>query len=206
MKAILLTSLALAALTVSGAVLHSSDKASIGEVTPSWSATDTVGKTEDITHYRGKFVVLEWTNPECPFVQKHYGSGNMQSTQKKAEAMGAVWLSIDSTATGKSGYMTTAQANTLRKDWKINSTATILDSEGTVGRIYSAKATPQIVIINPKGVVIYNGAIDNKPTADASDIPGAKNYALTNLKLAMEGKPVEEPTTQPYGCHIQYAN
>jgi hypothetical protein len=206
MKAILLTGLVLSALTVNAAVRHNSDKAAIGEVTPSWTIADSAGKAEDITKYRGKFVVLEWTNPECPFVKKHYNSGNMQAVQKEAEAMGAVWLSIDSAGEGKTGYMTASEANKLRKDWKVNSTATILDTNGKIGRIYSAKATPQIVIIDPKGVVIYNGAIDNKPTAEESDIPGAKNYALTNLALAMKGKPVEEATTQPYGCHVQYAN
>jgi len=206
MKAIALTSLALAVLTVGAAVPHHSEKAAIGEVTPSWSATDTAGKTEDITQYRGKFVVLEWTNPECPFVKKHYNSGNMQATQAKATSMGAVWLSIDSSGEGNVGYLTTGQANSLRKDWKVKSNATILDSNGKLGKIYSARATPQIVIINPKGVVIYNGAIDDKPTADVEDIATAKNYALTNLKLAMEGKPVEEATTRPYGCGIKYSD
>jgi hypothetical protein len=206
MKAIAIASLALAALTVSAAIRHHSEKAVIGEVTPEWSSVDSNGKTQDIAKYRGKFVVLEWTNPECPFVKKHYGSGNMQATQKKATAMGAVWLSIDSSAEGREGYMSPVEANSIRKGWKVNSTATILDASGDLGRMYSARTTPQIVIINPKGVVIYNGAIDDRPTADPSDIQGAKNFALTNLSLAMAGKPVEESTTRPYGCSVKYGN
>ena len=206
MKAIALVSLALAGLTVSAAIRHDSEKAAIGEVTPAWSSVDTAGKVEDISNYRGKFVVLEWTNPECPFVKKHYGSGNMQSVQKKATDLGAVWLSVDSSGPGKVGYMTTEQANNLRSEWKINSTATILDTEGKLGRIYSAHATPQVVIIDPKGVVIYNGAIDDKPTADPEDIRGAKNYVLTNLALAMAGKPLAVSSTRPYGCAIKYAH
>lgn len=210
MKAILITSLAvaapLAALCLGATARHSSDKAAIGEVTPSWSVTDTAGKTEDITQYRGKFVVLEWTNPDCPFVQKHYNSGNMQKVQKEAEAMGAVWLTIDSSSPGNQGYRTAEQMNKVRAQWKVNSNATILDPEGTLGKMYSAHNTPQCVILDPKGVEIYNGAIDDKPTADVEDIPGAKNYVLTNLRLAMAGKPVEESTTRPYGCGIKYTH
>ncbi len=206
MKAIAFASLALAALTISAATRHSADKAVIGEVTPQWSASDTNGKTEDISQYRGKFVVLEWTNPECPFVKKHYGSGNMQSAQKEATELGAVWLTIDSSAEGRPGYLTPDTANALRKNWKVNSTATILDTNGRVGKIYSAHATPQVVIIDPKGVVIYNGAIDDRPTADPEDVKGAKNYVLTNLKLAIAGKPLEESSTRPYGCAIKYGN
>jgi len=207
MKAILFSSLALAALCVGAtAVRHNSEKAAIGEVTPSWTVTDTTGKTEEISAYRGKFVVLEWTNPDCPYVLKHYNSGNMQKVQKEAEAMGAVWLSIDSSSSGNPGFRTASQMNKLRSDWKINSKATILDSEGKLGLMYSAKNTPQCVILDPKGVMIYNGAIDDNSGAEGAEIAKSKNYVLTNLKLATEGKPVEESTTRPYGCGIKYSH
>lgn len=179
-------------------------KAEIGEVTPSWSLKDSTGKTRAIEALRGKFVVLEWTNCDCPFVKKHYGSGNMQSVQAQAKKMGAVWLSVVSSAPGHEGAQTPDEVNAYRKEMKVNSTATLLDPTGQVGHIYEAKSTPQIVVIDPKGVVVYNGAIDDKPTADPSDIPGAKNYALAALKEAMAGKPVSIARTRPYGCSVKY--
>lgn len=178
--------------------------ASIGEVTPNWTLTDSNGETRSIEQYRGKFVVLEWTNKDCPFVKKHYGSGNMQSTQEKAKEMGAVWLSVVSSAPGNQGYMEPAQINSYRKEMNVKSTATLIDADGKVGHIYEAKSTPQIAIIDPKGVLIYNGAIDNQPTPDPASVKGAKNYALAALKEAMAGKPVTVASTRPYGCSVKY--
>jgi peroxiredoxin len=183
---------------------HGPDKASIGAVTPKWSVTDSTGQPRSIEDYRGKYVVLEWTNAHCPYVHKHYDSGNMQATQEKAKEMGAVWFTVNTSAPGNQGYLTPDQVNSYRKEMKVKSTATVLDTQGTLGRIYSAKATPQIVVIDPKGVVIYNGAIDNRATPDPADIPGATNYALAALKESMAGKPVSVPSSRPYGCGVKY--
>jgi hypothetical protein len=206
MKSLTLATISLAAISLAIAAPHKAGTASIGEVTPDWNLTDSNGKAHDVTQYRGKYVVLEWTNPQCPFVQKHYLSGNMQATQKEAKSMGAVWLTVNSSAPGKQGSLTPEETNAYRAKLKVMSNATLLDGEGTVGRIYGAKATPQIAILDPKGVLIYDGAIDDKPTADQADIPGAKNYALAALKEAMAGKPVTVATSQPYGCGIKYAH
>ena len=206
MKSIVLATVSLAAISLAVAAGPSAGRASIGAVTPDWSLTDSNGKTHDVTEYRGKYVVLEWTNPQCPFVQKHYRSGNMQATQKQAEAMGAVWFSVDSAAPGHVGYLSPEQTNAYRTKMKVKSTATLFDSQGKVGKIYDAKTTPQIVILNPKGVLIYDGAIDDKPTTDIADIAGAKNYALAALKEAMSGKPVSVPTSTPYGCSVKYGD
>lgn len=176
----------------------------VGDVTPSWSVSDSAGKTQAIDSYRGKYVVLEWTNKDCPFVKKHYGSGNMQATQAKAKEMGAVWLSVISSAPGNQGYMSAEQVNSYRADMKVKSAATLLDSEGKLGKMYGAKTTPQIVIIDPKGKLIYNGAIDDKATPDPADIAGSKNYALAALSEAMAGKPVTFAQTKSYGCSVKY--
>jgi len=186
------------------AFTEDSPKATIGEPSPNFAVVDSAGKTQTLSDYKGKFVVLEWTNKDCPFVKKHYGSGNMQATQKKAEEMGAVWFSVITSAPGKQGYMSAEDVNTYRKENKVNSTATLLDSDGKVGKIYNARTTPQIAIIDPKGIVIYNGAIDDKPSPDPETLNGATNYALQALKEAMAGKSVSVPTSRPYGCSVKY--
>lgn len=179
--------------------------AQVGKVSPAWSAMDSKGKVRSLADFKGKYVVLEWFNKDCPFVRKHYGSGNMQATQKKAKEMGAVWLSICSSAPGKQGYFTQEEAdNFFKTQYGMKSDAYLLDPEGKVGRMFSAKTTPQIVIFDPKGVVIYNGAIDDKPSADPKSLEGATNYALQALSEAMGGKAVSVPTSQPYGCSIKY--
>jgi len=202
MKTLPFLFIGLTALAAAG--IRSGDKANVGEVTPNWTAADSVGKTRSVEDYRGKFVVLEWTNKDCPFVKKHYGSGNMQATQEKAKEMGAVWLTVISSAPGNQGYMAPDQINAYRKSMKVNSAATLLDSDGKIGHIYEAKTTPQIVVINPKGVVVYNGAIDNKPSTDVADIPTSTNYALAALKEGMAGKAVTVATSRPYGCSVKY--
>jgi peroxiredoxin len=182
-------------------------KASIGVVTPSWTLKDSNGQSFNIESYRGKYVVLEWTNPECPYVRRHYDTGNMQNAQEKARQMGAVWLTVDSAVPGMTGYFSPSEANSYRKEMKVKSNATLIDSQGTVGHIYGAKATPQVVVVDPKGVVIYNGAIDDGATPDEQDNPASHtNYVLAALKESMAGKPVAVASTRPYGCGIKYAH
>jgi len=176
----------------------------VGEAAPNFTLTDSEGKSQELSAYKGKFVVLEWTNKDCPYVKKHYESGSMQATQKEAKEMGAVWLSIISSAPGKEGYMDAADINAYRKDHKVAAKATLLDSNGKVGRLYGARTTPQIVIVNPEGNVIYEGAIDDQPSPDPDTLKGAKNYVLSALKEAMAGKPVTTPVSRPYGCGVKY--
>jgi len=207
MKPISFVSIGLAAVACVGAVAQQTvAKATVGEPSPTWSAPDSTGKTQSLDAYKGKYVVLEWTNKDCPFVKKHYGSGNMQSTQAKAKEMGAVWLTVISSAPGNQGYLPPAEVNSYREQMRVKSAATLLDADGKLGKLYDAKTTPQIVVINPEGKVIYNGAIDDKPSPDPADIPSSKNYALSALTEAMAGKKVSVPTSRPYGCSVKYAN
>jgi hypothetical protein len=182
------------------------EKAEIGKVSPNFTLNDSNGKTVTLDNYRGKFVVLEWTNKDCPFVRKHYGSGNMQATQEKARSMGAVWFTINSSAPGEQGYLTSSEINSYRKENGVKSNETLLDTKGTVGHIYNARTTPQIVIMDPKGVMIYNGAIDDRPSPDPESLKGARNYAIEALQEAMNGKAVAVSTSRPYGCSVKYAN
>jgi hypothetical protein len=149
-------------------------------------------------------VVLEWSNPECPSVKKHYESGNMQKTQAEAAAAGAVWLTINSSAEGKQGYMTPAEAKALTDGQQSRRTAYLLDPQGSVGRAYGAKATPHMYVINARGTLVYNGAIDDRPTTDKADITGARNHVLAALGEIKAGKPVSVPRSRPYGCNVKY--
>lgn len=176
----------------------------IGKAAPDFSAVDSQGKTQTLEQYKGKFLVLEWTNPDCPFVQKHYGSGNMQATQAKARAMGAVWLSVLSSAKGNEGYMTPSETNAYRAKNNVKSNATILDPSGELGHLYRAKTTPQIAIIDPNGKLIYYGAIDDQPSPDPDTLTGAKNYAIAALKEAISGNAVTVSVTRSYGCSVKY--
>jgi hypothetical protein len=181
-------------------------EAKIGQPAPDWSLTDTKGQAHRLSDYSGKFVVLEWTNNQCPFVQKHYRTGNMQKTQKFAVSHGAVWLSIVSSAPGTQGYVTGDQAEQILKSQHSNATAELLDPDGTVGHLFNARTTPDIMIINPKGVLIYSGGIDDKATPDDEDIKSAHNYVVAALTEAMAGKDVSNPVTRPYGCSVKYRN
>lgn len=171
---------------------------------PDFTATDTNGKTQSLSQYKGKFVVLEWTNPDCPIVHKHYDSGNMQKLQKEFTGKGVVWLSIDSSAEGKQGNYPNAELNQIMKSRNAAPTAIIPDASGSIGREYGAKTTPHMFIINPAGVVIYQGGIDNIQSADPADIPKATNYVQAALDEAMAGKPVTTSSSQPYGCAVKY--
>jgi len=182
--------------------LHAS--AILGAAAPSFKLPSIEGKDLSLADYKGKFVVLEWTNKDCPFVKKHYATGSMQATQAKAKELGAVWLSICSSAPGKQGYMTADEYKGYAKSSKIAAASVLLDPEGKVGKLYNAKTTPQIVVIDNKGNVVYNGAIDNKPDPDPASLKGAKNYALDALTESMAGKEVSVPTSRPYGCSVKY--
>lgn len=177
---------------------------SVGSPAPALTLTDTKGKQHHLADYKGKYVVLEWVNFGCPFVKKHYESGNMQATQKKAVDKGVVWLSVCSSADGKQGHMSAADWNDEIASRKLASTAVLIDESGTVGKTYGAKTTPHMYIINPAGVLIYKGAIDDKPSTNQDDIPGARNHVLAALDESLAGKPVSMASTTPYGCSVKY--
>lgn len=178
--------------------------ARIGEPAPDFTATASNGKTFHLADYRGKYVVLEWHNNGCPYVGKHYHSGNMQRLQKQWTARGVAWFTVISSAPGEQGYVTASQENAYLAKMQAAPTAALLDPNGEIGHLYDAKTSPHMIVINPQGVVIYDGAIDDKPTTDLDDVPTAKNYVTLALEQAMAGKSVETPTTRPYGCSVKY--
>lgn len=190
------------ALVLVPAAVHA--QATVGAPAPAFSAPDQTGALRSLDAYKGKWVVMEWVNHECPFVMKHYGSGNMQKTQAAAEAKGAVWLSVNSSAPGKQGAMDGKLATSLTSQKHATPTAVLLDPAGTIGRAYGAKTTPHMFVIDPKGTIVYAGAIDDKPSTDQADVKPAKNYVLAALDEAMAGKPVSVASTQPYGCSVKY--
>jgi peroxiredoxin len=177
----------------------------VGEPAPDFTATDSNEQTHHLSDYRGKFVVLEWTNRGCPYTRKHYESGNMQRLQQEWTAKGVIWLTVLSSAPGKQGYMDAADENAYLKQENAHPTAALLDPTGALGHLYDAKTTPDMYVINPQGVLVYDGAIDDRATTDVADIQGAKNYLNEALEDAMGGKPVSDPVTRPYGCSVKYA-
>lgn len=176
----------------------------VGAQAPDFETVDSNGKVEKLSNYRGKTVVLEWSNHLCPYVQKHYGSGNMQKLQLEATAQGIVWLTVLSNATGTQGGVDAAEANKLTADRKAAPSAVLMDPEGTVGKAYDARTTPNMYVIDDKGVLRYMGAIDDKPTSDVGDIAGAKNYVREAIAAVTSGKDVTETVTRPYGCSVKY--
>jgi peroxiredoxin len=185
-------------------ILFAAEAPPIGSAAPTFSLPDAQGKTHSLADYKGKYVVLEWFNPECPFVKKHYGSDNMQNLQKQYTDKGVVWLTIDSNAPGTEGNITAEQAQKIMTSWKTHQTALLLDPEGKVGREYGSKNTPNMVIINPDGNVIYEGAIDSKATPNPADIPTSTNYVKAALDESLAGKAISHPSTRPYGCSVKY--
>ena len=194
---------ALLALAVS-IPLFAADSPAVGTAAPDFSLTDSKGKTQSVSQYKGKYVVLEWFNPECPFVRKHYGSGNMQKLQEEFTARGVVWLSVDSSAPGLEGHLTAEQANAKMAEWKTKQTAFVLDPDGKAGRAYAAKNTPHMFVINPEGKIIYEGAIDSKATPNPSDIASSTNYVKIALEESLAGRSVSNANTKPYGCSVKY--
>src|SRR5205085_5294757 len=192
MKTVLLALISLTATT-----LIAADSPPVGAAAPDFSLPDAAGKTHSLSEYKGKYVVLEWFNPECPFVKKHYGSGNMQKLQEEFTSKGIVWLTIDSNAPGLEGNLTAEQANAKIAEWKTKQTALVLDPEGKAGRSYGAKNTPHMFVINPEGKIVYEGAIDNKATPNPADIASSTNYVKVALDEALAGKSVSNPNTKP---------
>lgn len=201
-RAVLYTAVAVAAL-VWVLVAHA---ATVGQPAPAFTAKDSQGKTESLAQYRGKYVVLEWTNRDCPFTKKHYDSGNMQALQQEWTGKGVVWLTVlsSSPVNRDDGYLTAAQENAHLAAVHAHPTAAVLDPSGEIGRLYGAKTTPHMFVIDPAGKLIYAGAIDDKPTTDTEDVKGAKNYVSAALTEAMAGQPVQVAATRPYGCSIKY--
>ena len=178
----------------------------IGKAAPNFTLPDTNGKTHSLADLKGKYVVLEWYQPDCPFVGKQYRSGNMQGLQKEFTAKGVVWLSIDSSAPGEQGNYPADKLNEFAARDAAARTALLLDPAGNVGRLYGAQTTPDMYIIDPNGILVYKGAIDNKRSTDLADVKTATNYVKTALDSVLAGKPVSTTSTRPYGCSVKYAS
>jgi peroxiredoxin len=189
------------ALAMSGAAMAA---AQVGQPAPAFKAPGASGKDVSLADYKGKYVVLEWTNEGCPFVQKHYKSGNMQKLQAAYTGKDVAWLTVFSSKPGAQGHVDAAGAQKFKADQKAASTALVLDGAGTVGRLYDAQTTPNLYVIDPQGKLIYAGAIDDTPSADPADIPNSKNFVQLALDESMAGKPVSTPVSKPYGCSIKY--
>jgi peroxiredoxin len=193
-----------AAIAALAAVSGAATAAAPGSPAPGFTLTDTAGRTVNLADYKGRFVVLEWTNPECPFVQKHYVSKNMQALQKEAGGKDVVWLSINSTSEDSGEYKSADQmANWMRAQGAAPK-ATLIDGKSTTGRAYAAKTTPHMFVVDPTGRIVYNGAIDDKRSANPADTKTANNYVRAALTEAMAGKPVTVASTTPYGCSVKY--
>ena len=197
----LLSNLSLAVLLLASVCAYA---VRVGDPAPDFTGTDSNDKTQTLSSYKGKYVVLEWTNRDCPYTRKHYSSGNMQSLQKEWTAKGVVWLTILSSAPGQEGYMTASEENAQIAKVHAAPTAAILDPKGTIGHEYEAKTTPHMFVIDPAGKIVYQGALDDKPSADPSSLKGADNYVSDALTAALAGKPVAVGVTRPYGCSVKY--
>ena len=200
------TKLLITALTCLAASLSYADELKVGAEAPTFTLKDTAGKTHSLSDYKGKFVVLEWFNEGCPFVKKHYTSGNMQKLQQEYTGKDVVWLSINSSAPGEQGHVTAETAPKTISEWKMNATKILLDHDGKVGKLYGAKTTPHMFVIDKEGKLVYQGAIDSKATPNTADLADAENYVKVALDNSMAGKPVSNTSTKPYGCSVKYAN
>ena len=176
----------------------------IGEPAPVWTGTDTNGVEHTLTDFKGKTVVMEWTNHECPYVRKHYDSGNMQELQKEATGTGVVWLTVASSAEGKQGQVSNDEATQIMSDDGSNATARIQDPSGTIGNMYDAKTTPHMFVINPEGTLVYSGAIDDDASFKQDGIATATNYVKAAWESVAKGEAVEVSSSQPYGCSVKY--
>lgn len=199
----IIANLALAA-SVALAAAPAAAQPKVGQPAPNFKLNDANGKVVTLSDFRGKPVVLEWHNPGCPFVRKHYDSGNMQKTQAAAREAGFVWLTINSGAPGKQGHMDGAEARALVAEEKAHPSAYLLDPKGVVGRGYGATTTPHMYLIDAQGTLVYAGGIDDKPTSDEADIPKARNHVLAAVGEVKAGKPVSVSWSRPYGCSVKY--
>ena len=179
--------------------------AKVGEAAPGFTVNATNGSPVSLGSYNGKVVVLEWTNHDCPYVRKHYDSGNMQSLQREATGQGAVWLTVISSVEGTQGYVTPPQADELTTSRKAAPTAVLLDTKGVAGKLYGATNTPHMYVVDKAGTLIYAGAIDDRPTTRRADVPGASNYVRAALDSVSAGQPVKTPITRAYGCTVKYS-
>lgn len=192
----------LAAATVLGGAAFADP--AIDAPAPAFSGPTSSGGSISLDQFKGQNVVLEWTNDGCPFVQKHYQTGNMQQAQKAANEMGAVWITVMSSAPGKQGHADATRANSLIKEWAAEPDFVLLDPDGVVGKAYGAKTTPQMALIDKDGVLRYAGAIDDKPSANHATVDGAQNYVLAALSSVSKGEAVAVKETKPYGCSVKY--
>jgi len=198
------TALVMASLALTPSLARAA--ATVGQPAPAFTATDTSGKAVSLADFKGKHVVLEWVNPGCPFVVKHYQSANMQGTQKDAVAKGVVWLTINSTHEDASDYKKPAEMASWMQQQNAAASTTLMDASGKVGRAYGARTTPHMYVIDPVGTVVYAGAIDSKPTSNPADVAGATNHVKAALAESLAGKPVSVASTRPYGCSVKYGN
>ncbi len=175
-----------------------------GVMAPDFTLVDTHGNSHSLSDFRGKTVILEWTNHECPYVKKHYGSGNMQKLQADATADGIIWLSILSSAPGKQGHTSAEEANEVIKQQGAKATARLLDYDGTVGRLYDAKTTPEMFVIDAQGMIQYDGAIDDQPSFNPKSLEGANNYVTAALTSMANGTEIAMTSSTPYGCSVKY--
>ena len=194
--------LSVLAFAATAALAHAAP--TVGQPAPAFTLKDETGKERSLADFKGKTVVLEWFNYGCPFVKKHYGSGSMQKLQKAATDDGVVWLSVVSSAPGKQGHLTPDEAVAKKKEEGIGATALLLDENGDTGKLYGAKTTPEMFVIDREGVLVYKGAIDDQPTPDPATLDGARNYVVEALAALKAGKPVGAAETKPYGCSVKY--
>ncbi|MDH4052642.1 MAG: thioredoxin family protein [Rubrivivax sp.] len=180
--------------------------ASVGQPAPAFSASDTAGRAVSLADFRGRHVVLEWVNPGCPYVRKHYDSGNMQATQRSATAQGVVWLAVNSTSPDHRDHLAPARMAGWMQGHGAVASSTLMDEDGAIGRAYGARTTPHMYVIDPQGTLVYAGAIDSKPTANAADIATATNHVKEALAETLAGKAVSTPVTRPYGCSVKYGS
>jgi peroxiredoxin len=180
--------------------------ATVGQAAPAFTATDATGKPVSLADFKGKTVVLEWVNPGCPFVQKHYNAANMQGTQKDATGKGVVWLTINSTSTDAGDYLPPAEMAKWMQQQKAAHSAMLMDADGKVGRAYGARTTPHMYVVDPAGKLVYAGGIDDKASTNVADIPRATNYVKAALNESLAGKAVSQANTRPYGCSIKYSS
>ncbi|MGJ7519620.1 thioredoxin family protein [Variovorax sp. LT1P1] len=201
-RAVMAAAVALGSSLLIGAPAHAAP--AVGQKAPDFVAVDTRGAQHKLSDFAGKYVVLEWTNPGCPFVRKHYDSGNMPATQKAATAKGVVWLAINSTERAASDYLQPAALDGWMKKQSAAPTAVLMDEDGAIGQAYGARTTPHLFIIDPKGTLVYAGGIDSIPSSRPDDIKTATNYVNQALGEAFGGKPISTAATRPYGCSIKY--
>ena len=194
----------LATLALGATLLAGAHAATVGQSAPDFTLKNVQGQTVKLSDYRGRHVVLEWNNPGCPFVRKHYDSGNMQTLQKEAAAKNVVWLAINSTEPTHGDYLSPARLGRWMDEQKASPTATLMDEDGKVGQAYAARVTPHMYIVDPQGKLVYAGGIDSIPSARTADIKTATNYVRSSLAEALAGQPISQASTRPYGCTIKY--